>query len=479
MSIAFLLNGTPVRIEGEAPTRTLLDWLRETRGLTGTKEGCNEGDCGACTVMVTDAEGSKALNACILFLPQLHGKAVRTVEGIGGPGGQMHPVQAAMVAHHGSQCGFCTPGFVVSMAVAHLNGARDHDDQLAGNLCRCTGYAPIVRAAESAAGEPVPEWMRTDGLSLPQVSSGGVPVVSPSVRETAGMGGEAPPAADAFRPRDSDELADWYLANPDAVLVAGATDVGLWVTKQLRDLRPVAFLGGVEDLKGIEVRGGQLHVGACVTISALREAVKDRLPSFGELLRRYASVQVRNAATIGGNIANGSPIGDGPPALIALGATLHLRRGDEMRSMALESFFLQYRRQDRRPGEFVAGVSFPEAAPALRCYKISKRFDQDISAVCGCFNVTVEGGVVTSARIAFGGMAGVPKRASLAEAALVGREWTEAVVDAAAEAMAGDFAPLTDMRASAGYRMETAQNLLRRYFQDLNGVPVSVLEVTP
>lgn len=458
MSIAFLLNGTPVRIEGEAPTRTLLDWLREVRGLTGTKEGCNEGDCGACTVMVTDTSGSKALNACILFLPQLHGKAVRTVEGVSGPAGQMHPVQLAMVAHHGSQCGFCTPGFVVSMAVAHLNGAKDHDDQLAGNLCRCTGYAPIVRAAEAASGDAVPEWMTADRKALAGFAAG---------------------EAGVFRPADSDALAEWYLANPDAVLVAGATDVGLWVTKQLRELAPVAFLNGVEDLKGIEVQGGQLHVGACVTISALREAVAERLPSFGELLRRYASVQVRNAATIGGNIANGSPIGDGPPALIALGATLHLRRGDEMRAMPLESFFLDYRKQDRRPGEFVAGVSFPEFAPALRCYKISKRFDQDISAVCGCFNVGVEGGVVTSARIAFGGMAGVPKRASLAEAALIGKPWSEAVVEAAAEAMAGDFAPLSDMRASAGYRMLTAQNLLRRYFHDLSGVPVSVLEVAP
>ncbi len=458
MSIAFLLNGTPVRIEGEAPTRTLLDWLRETRGLRGTKEGCNEGDCGACTVMVTDAEGSQALNACILFLPQLHGKAVRTVEGVSGPTGEMHPVQAAMVAHHGSQCGFCTPGFVVSMAVAHLNGDRAHDDALAGNLCRCTGYAPIVRAAEAAEAAPVPDWMKLDRAAVADFAAG-----EPGV----------------FRPADSDALAEWYLANPDAVLVAGATDVGLWVTKQLRELRPVAFLGGVEDLKGIEVRGGQLHVGACVTISALREAVAERLPSFGEMLRRFASAQVRNAATIGGNIANGSPIGDGPPALIALGATLHLRRGDAMRSMALEEFFLEYRKQDRRAGEFVAGVSFPERAEALRCYKISKRFDQDISAVCGCFNVTVGGGVVASARIAFGGMAGVPKRASLAEAALVGKAWNEATVEAAAQAMAGDFAPMTDMRASAGYRMLTAQNLLRRYFQDLSGVPVSVLEVVP
>jgi xanthine dehydrogenase small subunit len=461
--VAFLLNGTPVRVTGESPTRTLLDWLRETRGLCGTKEGCNEGDCGACTVMVTDDSGVKALNACILFLPQLDGKAVRTVEGLSGPDGAMHPVQEAMVAHHGSQCGFCTPGFVVSMAVAHLNGALDHDDQLAGNLCRCTGYAPIVRAAKAAESAPVPDWMKSDALSLPQIS--------PGVRGQAAPGG--------FSPRDSDELADWYLANPDATLIAGATDVGLWVTKQLRDLAPVAFLNNVADLKGIEVQGGQLHVGACVTIAALRAAVADRLPSFGELLRRYASEQVRNAATIGGNIANGSPIGDGPPALIALGATLHLRRGDKMRNLPLEDFFLDYRKQDRRPGEFVAGVSFPDHAPALRCYKISKRFDQDISAVCGCFNVTVEGGQVTAARIAFGGMAGIPKRAAHAEAALVGKDWTEATVNAAAQGMAADFTPLSDMRASSGYRMQVAQNLLRRYFHDLQGTAVSVLEVQP
>lgn len=462
MTIAFLLNGTPVRVEGAAPTRTLLDYLREERGLSGTKEGCNEGDCGACTVMVTDEGGSKALNACILFLPQLDGKAVRTVEGIAGPEGQMHPVQAAMVAHHGSQCGFCTPGFVVSMAVAHLNGATDHDDQLAGNLCRCTGYAPIIRAATAAEAEPVPDWMKTDAaFILAQISSG--------------VRGQKAPGA--FRPRDSDELAEWYLAHPEGVLIAGATDVGLWVTKQLRDLQPVAFLNGVKDLQGIEVQGGQLHVGACVTIAALRGAVAERLPSFGELLRRYASEQVRNAATIGGNIANGSPIGDGPPALIALGATLHLRRGDEMRALPLEDFFLEYRKQDRRPGEFVAGVSFPEQAPALRCYKVSKRFDQDISAVCGCFNVSVEGGLVTSARIAFGGMAGVPKRAALAEAALVGQPWTLSTAEAAAQSMAGDFVPLSDMRASAAYRLTVAQNLMVRYFHDLAGVPVSVLEV--
>ena len=457
---AFLLNGTPVRLLGQPPTRTLLDWLRETRGLCGTKEGCNEGDCGACTVMVTDATGSRALNACILFLPQLDGKAVRTVEGISGPQGQMHPVQAEMVYHHGSQCGFCTPGFIVSMAVGHLHGRTDHDDVLAGNLCRCTGYAPIIRAAIAAETAAAPDWMQTDAALI--------------MAQTAKAG---PRGADWFQPKDSDELADWYLQNPTATLIAGATDVGLWVTKQLRDLNQVAFLGGVTDLQHIEQQGGQISVGAGVTIEALWTAMQPLHPSFAELLRRYASVQVRNAATIGGNIANGSPIGDTPPALIALGATLHLRRGDSLRALPLEDFFLDYRKQDRQPGEFVVGITLPAQAPALRCYKLTKRFDQDISAVCGCFNVTIVGGTVTAARVAFGGMAGTPKRARYVEAALLGGSWSERLIASAQIAMPKDFAPLSDMRATAAYRMNAAQNLLLRYFHDLADRPVSVLSM--
>ena len=451
--IAFLLNGTPVSVSGERPTRTLLDWLRETRGLTGTKEGCNEGDCGACTVMVTDETGCRALNACILFLPQLHGKAVRTVEGLTGPAGEIHPVQDAMVRHHGSQCGFCTPGFVMSMAVAQKNGARDFDDQLAGNLCRCTGYAPIIRAAEAAADAPVPAWAE---------------------EKTFSTSSPAP-----FAPASSDELAEWYAAHPEAVLVAGATDVGLWVTKQLRNLPEVAFLHACKDLQRIDKVKDGWRVGAGVTISALRKAVQKDQPAFAELLRRFASEQIRGAATIGGNIANGSPIGDAPPALIAMGARLHLRKADERRDIELEDFFLEYGKQDRAKGEFVEAVTIPANASGLACYKLSKRFDQDISAVCGCFNLEISGSKIASARIAFGGMAGIPKRAAAVEAALIGKEWSLATIEAALPAFGKDFTPLTDMRGSASYRLEAGRNMLVRYFHERSGAPVSVLEVQP
>ncbi len=450
MDVTFLLNGETVRVAAE-PTQTLLDWLRIDRGLCGTKEGCNEGDCGACTVVVTDQHGGKALNACILFMPQLHGKAVRTVEGISGPSGALHPVQRAMIDHHGSQCGFCTPGIIASMAVAHQQGRSDHDDVLAGNLCRCTGYAPIIRAAEAAAQDPVPNWMDD-------------PLVAASPQP--------------YAPETLEALANWYAAHPDATLIAGATDVGLWVTKQLRDLSDVAFLNRCTALQKITVSEDTIQIGAAVTMTQVLAVMRDHHPSYADMIRRYGSEQVRNAATIGGNIANGSPIGDNPPALIALDATLHLRHGDETRELPIADFFIAYGKQDRAPGELVTGVSLPKQAPMLRCYKISKRFDQDISAVCGCFNITVTDGVVADARIAFGGMAGTPHRARNVEAALIGQPWTMASVETAAALFASDYTPMTDMRASAAYRLEVAENLLRRYFAELTGQPTSVLEIS-
>ena len=465
MEISFLLNGETIRLTDPEPTRTLLDWLRNERGLNGTKEGCNEGDCGACSVLVTDAGGTTALNACILFLPQLHGRAIRTVEGISGPKGQLHPVQQAMIEHHGSQCGFCTPGFITSMAAAHHNGQTDYDDRLAGNLCRCTGYAPIIRAAQAAETAPKADWFEAPDFILPEILAGDVE-------------GSQPSTGPVCAPQTGDELAAFYADNPDATLIAGATDIGLWVTKQLRDLPKVAFLNQCADLKTIDDTGDTLRVGAMITIDRLHQAMKPLHPSFAEMLRRFASSQVRAAATIGGNIANGSPIGDSPPPLIAMGATLHLRHGNTRRYIALEDFFIDYGKQDRQPGEFVEAVSIPKSVPALKVYKLSKRFDQDISAVCGAFNIDVQDGTVQNARIAFGGMAGIPKRAAHVEAALIGQPWTKETIIKVQAEFSRDYTPLTDMRASAEYRLETAQAMLLRAYNEDMEIPSSVLEVS-
>ncbi|WP_286789572.1 xanthine dehydrogenase small subunit, partial [Thioclava sp. UBA3469] len=347
--------------------------------------------------------------------------------------------------------------FIASMAAGHLNGRTDHDDLLAGNLCRCTGYAPIIRAAEAAQDEAVPAWMHDTLPDLAEI---------------------APKADHVFLPNSADALADWYLAHPDATLIAGATDVGLWVTKQLRELKEVAFLNNCKDLQAIKETDDRYIVGAGVTLAALRAAIRDTLPSFAELLRRFASEQVRQAATIGGNIANGSPIGDSPPVLIAMGAELTLRKGEARRTIPLESFFLDYGKQDRAPGEFVESVSFPKSAPDLACYKLSKRFDQDISAVCGALNIPRDGDKIGAPRIAFGGMAGIPKRAAALEAALEGQPFTEEAITAALPALEQDFTPLTDMRASDAYRMGTAKAMLIRYVRNAQGA-LSILEVQP
>lgn len=461
MDVSFRLNGKGVVLTNVGATTTLLDWLRIDQNLTGTKEGCNEGDCGACSVMITDETGAKALNACILFLAQLDGKAIRTVEGITAPDGTPHPVQSEMITHHGSQCGFCTPGFIVSMATAHLNGDTDHDTALAGNLCRCTGYAPIIRAAKAAESAEIPKHMIERPVHFAKQTPG----------ETAQSAGAEPPTS-------LSDFALWYDQNSDTTLVAGATDVGLWVTKNFTDLGQTAFLNRISELRGITETGDNFHVGAMTTLTEFYETIKHRHPSFGKLIQRYGSTQVRNAATIGGNIANGSPIGDGPPALIALDATLHLRKGATRREIPLADFFIAYGKQDRQSGEFLTGITIPKVKDNLHCYKLSKRFDQDISAVCGCLWLEVENDIIVNARLVYGGMAGTPKRAVNSETALINSPWSEISIRDGMAAMASDFEPLSDVRASASYRMETAQNMLLRVWYERNGVTTSVHEVT-
>ena len=457
----FLLNGTRIKVAGQSPTTTLLDFLRLERRLTGTKEGCAEGDCGACTVSVGELRDGKvihaAVNACILFLPMLAGKSVLTADGIAGPEGQLHPCQQAIVDTHGSQCGFCTPGFSMSLYAACRNGAKTDfntiNDTLAGNLCRCTGYGSLIEAARVTQKAQVPAWetrrLADELTALRDMSQ-------------AGAIGFTVDGQTCVMPATLDDLADACLRFPQATIVAGATDVGLWVTKQFRFLDNVIFIHRVKGFRETESTSEGLRISAGASYSDAIEMIANLYPDFGEVVRRIGSTQIRNSGTIGGNVANGSPIGDTPPALIALGAVLTLRKGAVKRQVAVEDFFLAYGKQDRQPGEFVESILIPpmDDPQQLRCYKLSKRFDQDISALCGCFNITVKAGKVTEARIAFGGMAAIPKRAAAVEAALLGQAWNEPVVRKAMAAFEQDFTPLTDMRASSAYRLRAAQNLL-------------------
>jgi xanthine dehydrogenase small subunit len=459
-SIRFILNGKLREASNLPPSTTLLQYLREQAHLTGTKEGCAEGDCGACTVAVGRLKDGKvdyqSINACIAFLPTLDGREVVTVEHLKSKTGKLNPVQDAMVKCHGSQCGFCTPGFVMALSTLMHNtkNANDEDiqDAIAGNLCRCTGYRPILDAARMANKDKDRE-LPSDAKALKDI------------QRTKMFSYEAG-GAKYFAPVTAAEFADIYAQHPDATILAGGTDVGLWVTKFHMDLPVIIYTGNVAELRQIRETPESLEIGGAVSYTEGFSALAAYDASMADMLKRFASVHIRNAGTIGGNIANGSPIGDGPPPLIVLKAKLVLRSKAGPRLLNLEDFFLAYKKQDRKPGEFVEKVIVPKkpASVQFRVYKISKRFDQDISAVCAAFALDIQGGKVAEARIAFGGMAGTPKRATNAEAALNGQSWSEATLQKAMAALDKDYAPMTDMRASAKYRADVARNLLKRFY---------------
>ena len=477
--IRFFHAGHITEVDGLAPTTSVLTWLREHARRTGTKEGCNEGDCGACTVLIgeLDAQGRldlRPVNACIALLPTLDGKALLTVEDLQG----RHPAQQALALGHGTQCGFCTPGFVMTLAALHqrhsVGGTTpsrpELADELSGNLCRCTGYRPILEAGVAMFQHKRPAIDETPIVAALRQLRGDPPLEQPGFAA----------------PHTVEQLAAARLTDPEARLLSGGTDVALWVNKQFRELPRLLYLGRVEALRGLrEVGptdpatddGAHLEIGAAVTLHEAWAALAERWPMLREMGLRFASPPVRHAGTLVGNLANGSPIGDAAPVLLALDAQLVLRRGEALRLLPLDAFYVDYMKTRLEPGEWVQAVRIPLAGQAsagssdatpmrtvLRAYKHSKRFDSDISAVAAGLWLQLEGDRVRAARLAFGGMAATVRRAKAAEAAMLGQPWTEATILAAMAALDAEFTPMTDLRASAAHRRRIAGQLLKRFW---------------
>jgi len=464
-ALRFMLNGEWRSEERASPTMSVLDYLRTVARLTGTKEGCAEGDCGACTIAVAcpdkDQHAYQAVNSCLMMVGQLDGLSVMTVEGLARGDGGLHPVQQALVDTDATQCGFCTPGFVMSMFAFHQAGERITEtavhEALAGNLCRCTGYRPIIEACRRLAGLP--------------------PFVQPLAKEDAERLAVSPDEPVGFTaPRSLGALASALAARPQAWLLGGGTDLGLLVSKERQSPTDVISTARVPELKNIAVTADALELGGAVTYSAALPHLDDLFPAFGALVRRIGSRQIRNLGTIAGNLATASPIGDTLPCLIALEARVVQRRTTGARHMSVEDFITGYRKTALAPGEFIETICIPRLAGRQRffAYKLSKRFDQDISAVIAAFRIAISGGKVASLRAVYGGVAPTPARAKALEMVLTGHPWNSEALAAIDAALARDLSPIGDHRASASYRLDAAANLVRRLHADSSGDEPSV-----
>lgn len=484
--LQFLRRGQPVALGNVPPDRTLLEVLREDLGCTGTKEGCGEGDCGACTVVLGEERGGKlhysAVNSCIRLAHSVDGMALWTVEDLAEdpliqPVGDaaaarqtitLHPAQEAMVQCHGSQCGFCTPGFVMSLFGMYQNHVCHGEpitrelaqEELSGNLCRCTGYRPILDAAQQMA-------------SLP-----GMAVNEAEVLQKLKLLAQDQSAQEAnlayIAPTSQSALLAARAAHPSAQIVAGCTDVGLWVTKQHKQYAQVIDVTRAAELRQVAQHADALHIGAAVSLTDAFAALTAQWPQLHRFATRFAGLPVRNSGTLGGNVANGSPIGDSMPLLIALRAHVVLAsqaRGE--RQLPLEDLYTGYRQNVMAPDELLVRIVVPRpsAQEQLRAYKISKRFDDDISAVCLAINLDIVDGTVQRASIGAGGVAATPARARQTEAALVGQPWTEATAQRAAAVLQAEFSPISDMRASGAYRRQVLGSLLQRYWLESQGHP--------
>jgi xanthine dehydrogenase small subunit len=501
--IRFCLNGRWIQENAVTSDMTVLRYLRTQHILAGTKEGCGSGDCGACSVLLGkycgDENGSKqwqyqAINGCITFVAQLDGKSLITVDALATKapikqcsskekiGDQLHPAQQAMVDYHGSQCGFCTPGIVMSLAALHENQRlhknsepADHHqiiDALSGNLCRCTGYRPIIEAAEnmgnyhnnSADAGKIGIWQPVAMVDVDTHTHSEPGLFHAASRTDI--------TSQSWSAKTEDELKRLLSQYPEARMVAGATDLALEVTQMNRRIPQLIAINDIASLKTILIEDESILIGAGVTYSQMEATLNEHFPEFGQLMHRFASRQVRNNATMGGNVANASPIGDTPPVLLALGACIELASAEGNRWLPLHEFFLEYKKTQQKPGEYLRMIRIPrlQANQVLKIYKISKRLEDDISAVLVALKFTLARGkndqsseqIVTAVTSGFGGMAGIPKAATHLEQALLNQKVSMASFEKAAQVLDQDFAPMTDVRATSAYRMQVAQNLIQK-----------------
>ena len=464
--IKFVHCNQIIEVKNPDPNETLLNYIRTNLKKTGTKEGCAEGGCGACTIVLGELKNNNvnysAVNSCITFLPTIAGKQLILVEDLISKDNSLHPVQKAMVNYHGSQCGFCTPGFVMSLFSMFKNHSRFNDniikDSIAGNLCRCTGYQPIIKAAKSLNNKNKIDHFTKNKQSV-------ITLLKKINNETIAIYKKD---KKYFAPRYVQELKKILKENINSHLLSGGTDLSLLVTKERKDINSIVYMNSIDELNYIKNNNKYIEVGASTPLIELESYIKKYYPDFTKILKRYGSPQIRNVATVAGNIATASPIGDCLPLLLSLNAQVVLQDFKKTKIFFLDDFFISYRKTKLKKEQFIHSIRIPLPKDnTFKAYKVSKRFDDDISSVCAAFNLEIVRNKVRSVRIAYGGMAAIPKRAIYCEKILSNSLVTDEIIDKAKKALEKDFKPISDMRASRLYRMEVAKNLLEKFCAEI------------
>ena len=460
--VQFIYENKLIELENPDPNQTILNFIRDKLKKTGTKEGCAEGGCGACTIVLGELENKKikykAINSCISFTPTLHGKQLIVVENLVSKNGTYHPVQEAMAKYHASQCGFCTPGFVMSIFAMSKNKKNNNKDDIkdaiSGNLCRCTGYRPIIDAAKNIKKKYSDEFYKNSKKTinlLKKIHSKSIIIENKNKKY--------------FAPKTINELRTVIQKNPDSEFLSGGTDLSLKVTKDRQEIKKIINLNNIKELNFIKTNKNEIIFGSTTPLIQVEKFILKYYPDFNNILRRYGSVQIRNVGTIGGNIATASPIGDTLPLLLSLNAKIIIQTKKGNKQILLNNFFIKYRKTKLKKGEFIKSIIIPiYKNHNFKAYKISKRFDDDISSVCASFNFKIKDQRIQDVAIAYGGMAEIPKRAKNCENFLKNSKFSEEIFEEAKNLLKKDFNPISDMRASKNYRLEVAENLLIKFF---------------